>query len=200
MNRILYILLFMLLTACVGSHNSPNLPAIGVTLNELGNIPKREYSTYTTYFFAREIDLTKGEIDKQNYLKESFDAFSKSIGENNLAIWFGSIDPSNVKFDIARSKDLCDKYGVSYSGGPYVLITKENPVDSSKLSNAVLLDFSSVNPERIKYVMDSLEQKIRTERYEEINNIENYKQIVLSKFDDNKGFIQEVVKSILGRY
>ena len=122
--------------------------------------------------------------------------FAESIGKNNAATWIGS----NTRYDLKSSKNICDLYDLPYSGGPYIIFTKENPIlATKKYEEAVILDFSSVNSNRIRFVLAELEQNIRRKQYTKVNQYQINKQIVLSKYDNNIDFIKDVIVAILGK-
>ena len=174
---------------------TPTLPAVGAKLSN-NKLLKKSYDSYTIFFSAQKIDLTNEEKNKQKYLQKAFNSFGKSIGDNNIAIWTGK---SYRKFDIDVSKDLCDLYSLSYSNGPYIVFSRNNPITSKqKLNNDVILDFSSVNASRIKYVLNEIEQKIRLHTYDNVNYSQMNKQIVYSFFENQEEFIKEAILAILG--
>lgn len=182
--------IMLMLVACNGV---PTLPPVAVDLNILED---RNYNTYTIFFSARNIDFSESEFKKEEFLKRSFKGFAESIGKDNAATWVGS----NSKFDVKISKNICDTYNLSYSGGPYIIFSKKNPIlEKKRYEEAVILDFSSVNPNRIRFVLAELEQNIRRNKYSKIDKYEINKQIILSTYDNNMDFVKDVIIAILGK-
>jgi hypothetical protein len=63
-------------------------------------------------------------------LHDEFSAFGRSIGDDNLAVWLlneSDKPPTVENTDIERSTRYCQKYRLSPSQGPYVLVTTRNP-------------------------------------------------------------------------
>lgn len=183
----------LILVACNGV---PTLPPVAVDINQVKNNNHRNYNTYTMFFSARSIGFSESELNKEEFLKRSFNMFAESIGKNNAATWIGS----NTGYDVKSSKNICDLYSLPYSGGPYIIFSKENPIlAKKKQEEAVILDFSSVNSNRIRYVLSELEQNIRRKQYTKVNQYQINKQIVLSTYENNIDFVKDVIVAILGK-
>lgn len=196
MTRIFVLIFFSVFFVSCSSRST--LPPVGLRLQEMKQYKNNQaFNTYTMFFSARLVALSKSEKEKNKLLIEAFENFSTGIGKYNVAIWVGK---NFNKFDTALSKDLCDKYSVSYTGGPYIVFSRNNPtLGRISINKDVLLDFSNVNSDRIIYILDDIEQKIRKNSYRKIGRTESYKQIVFSKYDNSEEFIKEVVKEIISR-
>ena len=188
--------LFGIMLMFVACNGIATLPPVAVSLNQIKDGNHRNYNTYTMFFSARNIGFSESELNKKEFLKRSFNMFSESIGKNNAATWIGS----NSRYDVKSSKNICDLYSLPYSGGPYIIFSKENPIlAKKKYEEAVILDFSSVNSNRIRFVLAELEQKIRRKQYIKVNQYQINKQIVLSTYENNVDFIKDVIVAILGK-
>jgi hypothetical protein len=188
---IIYFSMALMFSSC---SSNPTLPPIAISMHDPST---NKYTTYTVFFSARKIELSESEIQKQNFLQKSFEDFAESIGSRNAAVWVGS---TYKEFDIKVSKKICDTYRLSYTGGPYIIFSSQNPILSQKRNkDDVVLDFTSVNSDRIKFVLDELEQGIRLGDYEDIDTYEQKKQIVLSLYDNNVQFIHDAIIAILSR-
>jgi hypothetical protein len=185
--------IMLVLLSCNGI---ATLPPVAVNFNKLQQGKYQNYNTYTIFFSPRKVELSKLEIEKQKLLRKSFVNFAKSIGKNNAATWVAS----NNTYSVKASKNICDLYNLSYTGGPYIVFSNNNPILADKIDkDDVILDFSSVNVNRIKFVLDKLEENIRRKNFIKIDRYEMNKQIVLSLYDNNVKFVQDVIIAILGK-
>jgi hypothetical protein len=126
-------------------------------------------------------------------LIKSFKSFYTGIGNNNIGIWVGS---SIGRFDVEESKKLCDDYDLSYNEGPYLIVSKDNPLSRATIADDVVINFDGVNPERIQYILNEIEQDIRKGEYNKKGKIESYKQFVISQYDNHKEVIKDIAREI----
>src|SRR4029077_1287056 len=92
---------------------------------------------------------------------KTFDAFGRSIGDRRVAIWFLDLDG---KLDIDRSKFYCDRFGLGYNDGPYVVTTKKRPDLLQPKDEIVVIKLGGISAARIPSVLQVLEQDLRTNR------------------------------------
>ena len=191
MNYIFIICLTIFLNGCTYKVELPN---IGASLQDTEAIYSKTYNTYSTFFFSRSIDITNDEKKRIEALKKSFVLFSDSIGEKNIGIWVGS---TLDKFSTKESKKLCDKYNLSYNDGPYLIISKNNPLINNVNINDIIIDFSGINYNRIKYILNEIEQDIRRNEYPLSGKYHEYRHFIFSKYENNEEFINEILIHIL---
>jgi hypothetical protein len=187
-------ILIVILGMMAGCVSNKELPNIGASLTDEKIINAKEYSTYTVFFFAQETTYSENNSVNISALKTSFKSFSTGIGASNLGIWAGSFKD---KFSISEGKNLCDKYDLSYNGGPYIIVSRHNPFISNSSENDVVLNFDGINQGRIKHVLNEVEQDIRRGEYNKSGVTEQYKQFILSQYDSNKKFVHDAVKRII---
>jgi hypothetical protein len=193
----------IIINACTIGSNKNSQPlgttAMGATLTDEIQL-KKSYELYVTYFAPINIFPSDEYNQKIETLKKSFKDFSKGIGKNVLAIWTGE---SMNKFDSKISKDICDKYGLPYVNGSYILITKNDPiVNKEKQSNYIIISFANINPERIGATISDIEKKIRLDKHHQVDNIgvfEAQKQIVLSYKDNYQQYIIDIVTALINK-
>lgn len=189
-------IIFGIMLVLLSCNGIATLPPVAVNFNKLQQGQYQNYNTYTIFFSARKVELSKLEIKKQELLRKSFVNFAESIGKDNAATWVAS----NNTYSVKASKHICDLYNLSYTDGPYIVFSNNNPILVDKINkDDVILDFSSINVNRIKFVLDKLEENIRRKKFIKIDRYEMNKQIVLSLYDNNVKFIQDVIIAIFGK-
>ena len=152
------------LPAC-SNDPSKNYTNVGVRLTGPScNIPKAGYNTYT--FFIDTSGTLTGQVDIQE-LSTAFDAFTKSIGYHNLAIWCGS----KKKLNTFAGKYYADKFGLTYNNGPYVVITDQNPEDAVfDSTRKVAVSLRNLSNNDIKFILNEADLGLRNSK-----NIEEIK-------------------------
>jgi len=137
--------------------------------------------------------------DRLRSLRDSvwraFDAFGRAIGEKRIAIWFLDND-GNV--DTVRAKDYCDRFGLDYNGGPYVVTASKRPDLLKQGDQIVVIKLGEISTERIPAVLNVLQQDLRrgdairegTLRFEEVW------QRVRTALDAQGGVLKGVLASL----
>lgn len=192
MKNFVLILIFIFIIGCT---QKPQLPNMGASLNDSNLINSEQtYDTYTVFFFGRILDISQIEDNRIKSLKKSFDIFSSGIGSKNIGIWTGF---SDNKLDYQVGRLLCDKYNLSYNSGPYMIVSKHNPLKNGNIEDDIIINFDGIDPEKIKNIINEIEQDIRQKNYNQYVVYEQYKQFLLSQYNDNKKEINEIIKAIL---
>lgn len=115
-------------------------------------------------------------------LRSAFDRFGEAIGERRAAIWldpfpyvfFESIEDENARdagnlrgprewphFDVLRSKDYCDRFGLDYNHGPYVVTTKKRPDLVTSNDERIVIRLDGVSASGMVKILNILEQDLR---------------------------------------
>jgi hypothetical protein len=112
-------------------------------------IPKNNYKTWTLFLICNPKWLSPMEAGSSGTQKElyslydQFTSFGRTIGTDNLAVWFwkktsaklsNSALVSNV--DVERSVRFCKAWSLTPSAGPHVVVTPTYP-DESALSKGL---------------------------------------------------------------
>jgi hypothetical protein len=105
-------------------------------------IPKR-YKTYSLFLVCNPQWLEHRQGDKNSdqfyRLYQQFDNFGRSIGSDNVAVWFW-ISSTHTKraedVDVERSVRFCQAWHLKPSAGPYIVVTSKYP-DESDLSSGL---------------------------------------------------------------
>lgn len=128
--------------------------------------------------------------DKVYALESKFKTLSKRLGKSGLAIWFSqyyarkrgwqlnganievgsdvAIDRSEVfndpiDIDYTRSKSYCDKLGLPYTDGTYVVTMRAHPDDFDKNQNqALVVQLGSTSVDGTLKILNVLEQGLVT--------------------------------------
>lgn len=189
------LIILLLLSSC--SNPEKHYTHIGFQHNEKLQVVDHDCNTYIMFFspsYKYSNDLDKSKI---NELSNEFDRFSKSIYDNNCAIWCGENSSGRYIFNVALSKYYADIFDLNYNGGPYIVLLNKNPTTNSFIydSKAIIVGFEQINPERIIRVLNELEKSVRTQKYGELK-FTIYNEIFLSKFDNLKQFIREILLAL----
>lgn len=127
----------------------------------------------------------------------SFLTFGYAIGEHRAATLL--LDQWE-KPDLEWSKHYCDRLGLNYNDGPYVVTSAKRPDLLKKGDEFVVLRFSNIAPERAVKLLNELEQDLRTQstlskralEYEEI------KQRILTFVDAHSDDLLKLAVETIG--
>jgi hypothetical protein len=124
-----------------------------------GTVPTG-YKAYSLFLIPSSDWQTK--TQELRDLRSAFSDFGDAIGDQKLAVWFSNED--DTKVDVNRSKTYCDKLGLSYNDGPFVVTTKSHPDALRTGEQAVVIKLSGIAIPRAISILNILEQDLRTER------------------------------------
>jgi hypothetical protein len=79
------------------------------------------------------------------------------------ALRFGSVK-KNDNVDVRRSKLYCDRFGLDYNSGPYVVTLQKSPAVWRPGDLAVIISLTGISTDRRVHVLNILEQDLRTAR------------------------------------
>lgn len=101
-----------------------------------GKIP-RGYKTYSLFLVCNPqwLEHRQGNenFDQLNDLYQQFNNFGRTIGDDNLAVWFWVYAPSferkagTKNVDVERSVRLCKAWHLTPSAGPHIVVTSTYP-------------------------------------------------------------------------
>jgi hypothetical protein len=112
-------------------------------------IPKR-YKTYSLFLICNPQWLEHRQGDKNSdqlyRLYQQFDTFGRTIGSDNVAVWFWT-SPGNTArtkaspedVDVERSVRFCQAWHLKPSAGPHIIVSSTYP-DESNLSSGLPKD------------------------------------------------------------
>lgn len=95
-------------------------------------------------------------------LRTVFTDFGDAIGNEKVAIWFTNDNGEGVDFN--RGKSYCDKFGLSYNDGPFIVTSKLYPDEVRKGDELVVIKLGGISIDRVTPILNILEQDLRTER------------------------------------
>jgi hypothetical protein len=153
------------------------------------------YDTYSLFLFPSAEWKQKKDDIKQLY--EEFSAFGDAIGDRRLALWFSE---KNDDVDIRRSKLYCDRFGLDYNNGPFVVTLQKSPAVWRTGDLAVIVSLGGISPERRLRVLNVLEQDLRTAR--ELSQrpllFVEIRERLLSAAERHKDDLQGIAVKLLG--
>lgn len=153
------------------------------------------YETYSLFLLpSTEWKRRKTEVQA---LYEEFRAFGDAIGEQRLAIWFSE---KSGDLDIRRSKLYCDRFGLSYDGGPYVVTLRKSPAAWKNGDPAVIISLGGISSDRRVRVLNAIEQDLRQARELKQRPLlfVEVRERLLSAMEQNKDFLKGLVVKVLG--
>jgi hypothetical protein len=136
----------------------------GTTVGRFEPRSVTKYETITLFFGASMLDNENRTPDSRQIrmkLAENFQSFSSAIGAKNFGLWVGTLSKRDAYFDINQGKAYADFYGQNYNSGPFVVFTRSEDF-IAKRPQALVLRFQGIGGDRIIYVLNELETKIRT--------------------------------------
>jgi hypothetical protein len=159
----------------------PCLACLRQPLEPRAPIPE-SFASYSTFLVPDTFVGNKLDWDQILALRRAFEAFGDSIGDRRAAIWF---DPERHGFirtaksetrnseplisvnplvDTMRSKEYCDKFGLNYNDGPYVVTTRKRPDRISVKDERVVIKLGGISPDGLVRVLNVLERDLRSQR------------------------------------
>jgi hypothetical protein len=94
-------------------------------------------------------------------LRATFAKFGDAIGEQGAAIWF--IDRGN-NIDVERAQSYSDKFGLSRSDGPYILVSRKRPDTITDKRDVIVIKCAGIEADRLANVLEVLEADLRGRR------------------------------------
>ena len=91
----------------------------------------------------------------------AFSEFGFSIGDRHVALWFLDLD-GNV--DVDRARWYCDRIGLDYNDGPYVVTSATRPDQLEDREELVVIELDNIEPWRIPSILNLLAEDLRNNR------------------------------------
>jgi hypothetical protein len=153
------------------------------------------YETYSLFLFpSTEWKRKKDEVKD---LYQEFMVFGDAIGDQRLAIWFSE---KSDEVDIRRSKLYCDRFGLGYDDGPYVITLQKSPAVWRNGDPAVIISLGGISTERRVRVLNAIEKDLRMAR--ELTQrpllFVEVRERLLSAAERHKDVLKGLVVNILG--
>jgi|GEM_PF-3348902 hypothetical protein len=173
------------------------------------------FLSYSVFLVPNEL-YAKENILLIDDLHKAFNSFGEAIGDKRIAIWFSndrqakiteepSFNSNSVLMriqgvDVKRSKDYCDRFGLNYSDGPYVITTKYRPDHVTSADEKVVIKLKRISPEGIIKILNILEQDLRLDKniskrqllYEEV------KQRIITTAKAHSDIFEKVITTVIG--
>jgi hypothetical protein len=139
-------------------------------LEPTGKIPQGRYKTYSLFLVCNPEWLAQDKGGGLLNLYWNFEAFGRTIGDDNLAVWFiKDLDPQLRAFvgrstDVERSVRFCKAWKLKPSAGPHLVITASYP-DESKLSkglpaDSAVFELGNMKPSEISGLLTRLTDEL----------------------------------------
>lgn len=157
------------------------------------------FNSYTMFLFPSAEWSKSEQMNDLRTIRSTFASFGDSIGDIRAAVWFAKGRRSDLP-DIERSKYYCDLLKLGYNDGPYVVCSRKRPDEILFDDELVVIKLGGISPDRIVYVLNILEQDLRTDAKIRKRNLiyEEIKQRLLSIADRNPDIVKELVKGSIG--
>jgi len=97
------------------------------------SIPRDHYQTWSLFLVCNPKWLASEKSSDLDRLYEDFQNFGRTIGENNLAVWFWKSDKTIYDSHLAKSVDVersikfCKSFKLAPSAGPHLLVVSSYP-------------------------------------------------------------------------
>ena len=123
------------------------------------------FKTYSLFLIPSSEWL--GRSEELLELHGAFQSFGDAIGDDHLAVWFRGADRELMSTDsLNRCKSYCDRFGLDYSGGPYVVVSDVNPDgEDAGGMEPVVIKLDRVKTSGIIRILNILEKDLRTRAF-----------------------------------
>lgn len=144
---------------------APCQPARGQALEEVIT-PDREisrgYDTWSLFLICNPAWARPDAVEQIENMWNAFVGFGRTIGANNLAVWFWRRQPRWGQaalvedVDIERSAAYCQLYGLDPSRSPHVLVTTSYPTLDERVDDYGTVELAGADPAQIDQFLISL--------------------------------------------
>jgi hypothetical protein len=126
---------------------------------EFGGALPDGLESYSLFLFPDSRWLERPLADELPTLWQAFFEFGRSIGDDHAAIWFLD-DEDNA--DVLRSQEYCQRFGLNYNDGPYVVVVHKRPDLLEADDEIVVIRMGGIAPERVLSILNRLSRDLRT--------------------------------------
>jgi hypothetical protein len=144
----------------------------GVELNQ--GVPiQKNYKSWSLFLVcdpARVAD-TPAAHEQMKLLFTAFASFSKTIGSENLAVWFTKTRGAKgvdhlpakgaVDYDAQRAADYCTTYRLKSVDSPFVVVTTRYPTKTGDPGNFYAVSLGKLDPDNQLNLLGKLSDKVR---------------------------------------
>jgi hypothetical protein len=170
MKKLLLVALPLTILACAGTDR-----AHAQIFKEYNPVPRggrtpRHFKTYSLFLVCNPLWLAPEKSEGLRQLYQQFQDFGRTIGNDNLAVWFwiststgpDLVVPQNV--DVERSLRFCTAWKLTPSAGPHVVVTSAYP-DESDLSpglpkNSAVFELGNMSSKEISALLGKLTDEL----------------------------------------
>jgi len=166
-------------------------------------------SSYSIFLVPSLSTEEKSSAAPIKVLRTEFEAFGDAIGDQRAAIWLKpapypspaalaeeSVALSLHYVDVLRSKDYCDRFGLNYNDGPYVVTTQVRPDLVTPKDKRVVIRLGGLSDDDMQHVLNLLEQDLRQAR--EIRQRQLLYEEVKDRLFEMAKLHPEIAKTIVG--
>jgi hypothetical protein len=131
-----------------------------------GEIPRDHYKTWSLFLVCNPEWLSPERSQDLSSLYTQFQNFGRTIGDDNVAVWFWKSEPSpddpklagNV--DVERSVRFCKAFQLKPSSSPHVLITSSYPEGRGPLKDLAVLELANMSPADVTKLLAKLTDQL----------------------------------------
>lgn len=133
------------------------------------SIPRDHYQTWSLFLVCNPKWLVSNMSHDLYWLYEQFESFGRTIGDDNLAVWFWKKDKNahdpdlagNV--DVERSIRFCKSFKLAPSAGPHLLIVTRYPKVTKEPGDHADFALGSMSPREIADLLGELTDELLLE-------------------------------------
>lgn len=152
---ILGLIVLMVSVRCFGQDRA-EVPATGT-------IPKAGYKTWSLFLVCNPEWLVPPKASNLGDLYSQFDAFGRSIGDDNLAVWFWKAEKGpklaqNV--DVERSIRFCKLFHLKPSSSPDLVVTSSYPDEANPPKDFAVFELGNMSSSDLTKLLENLTDQL----------------------------------------
>ncbi len=151
----------MNLAAVTRTYGQAAAEVIGPT----GEIPRDHYKTWSLFLVCNPEWLSSDRSSDVYFLYKQLKSFGRSIGDDNLAVWFwnrkvsGPADAAD-SVDAERSARFCKAFSLAPSSSPYLVVTSSYPEPSSRPKDLAVYELANMSPGQMNKLLAKLTDQL----------------------------------------
>jgi len=163
--RVLALAALALMVSCVTGLPSLHGQALE-RVSPTGQISREHYKTWSLFLVCSPDWLAPEKSADLYRLYTKFESFGRTIGDDNLAVWFWkgekrADDPSLAKnVDVERSARICKVLQLKPSASPYLVVTANYPDESNFPKQFAVFELGKLSPSDISSLLAKLTDQL----------------------------------------
>lgn len=181
--------------AMLSLQNDVGPAAMRAFMPVMGGFLPEGLSSYSLFLIPDDRWRSPMYLPNRDALWRAFMTFGQSIGDDHAAVWF--LDQEE-NIDVLRGQEYCDRFGLSYNDGPYVVTVRKRPDLLGQGDEIVVIRMNGIAPDRVQLVLNRLAQDLRRGRAPGTGALvyEELKQRMITLMANHPEGVQLVLKLI----